>query len=421
LPLLVLALAGTSCVRPSAATPPGAASSLATLSVALLEQAAGRYASAAVSRDPASGFPRSADGSGKWRVTSVHDWTSGFFPGTLWYLYAATGDPALRAQAERWTRPLVEIPNGSYNHDLGFQFNSSFGNAYRFTGDTAWRAPALNAARLLAGRFNPAVGAIKSWDWTGADQPYPVIADNMMNLELLFWGAEQPGGDPEWRTIALRHARTTIANHLRPDGGSFHVVVFDPTTGAVRARITNQGFADSSTWARGQAWLTYGFTMAYREVGEPEFLLTAQRVADYAIARLPADGIPCWDYQAPGCPDSTPRDASAAAITASALLELSTFIADADARRYRRTAERILASLASPAYLRPSPAEPLLAHSVGSLPGKSEVDVSLIYADYYFVEALLRWRELNAGDQFRFLRQPGYRRPSPPPPPHPPA
>ena len=342
---------------------------------AILDEAAQRYSDVAAARNPSDGYPRATNAQGKWHQTPRNEWTSGFFPGTLWLVDS-------REQGERWTWPLALIPRGNYSHDLGFQYNSSFVNAYRATGDERYRTEALNGARLLAARFNPTVGAIKSWDWMPANRPFPVIVDNMMNLELLFWGARQPGGDPNWRRIAIQHARTTIANHLRPDGGSYHVVVFDPADGKVLERITHQGHADNTTWARGQAWLIYGFTMTYRETGEPEFLATAQRVADYFIKHLPADGIPCWDFQAPNCV----RDASAAAIAASGLFELSRY-----SGRYRDIAQRIIGSLSSPAYrTTASESEALIKHAVGNMPAGTEIDVGISYGDYYYVEAVRR-------------------------------
>ena len=339
----------------------------------ILSEAAQRYRDVASARNPSEGYPR-ATHDGRWQQTPRNEWTSGFFPGTLWLL-------GVRDQAERWTWPLALIPRGNYSHDLGFQYNSSFVNAYRATADERYRTEALNGARLLAARFNPTVGAIKSWDWMPANRPFPVIVDNMMNLELLFWGARQPGGDPNWRRIAIQHARTTAAHHLRADGGSYHVVVFDPANGNVLEKITHQGHANESTWARGQAWLVYGFTMAYRESGEPEFLQTAERVADYFVAHLPADGVPCWDFQAPTCT----RDASAAAIAASGLIELSRYAIN---ERYRATAQRILATLSTPEYRNGS--EALVNHAVGNMPAGTEIDVGLSYGDYYYVEAVLR-------------------------------
>ncbi|HET8654515.1 MAG TPA: alginate lyase family protein [Longimicrobiaceae bacterium] len=398
---LCAALAGcASAHRPAAPEAPRPAgllprSHLDSLAISNLGFAIEQYRAAAGANDPADGTPRSTRPDGSWRKVKVNDWTSGFFPGILWYLFEYTHDPQLRFQAERWTLPLAAIPEHHYDHDLGFQFNTSFVNAFRFTGEKRFEAPALNAARLLAGRFNPTVGAIKSWDWKDPKRPFPVIVDNMMNLELLYWGAHH-GGDPVWASMANQHARTTIANHIRPDGGSFHVVVFDSTTGKALERITHQGYADSSTWGRGESWLVYGFTMAYRESGDAEFLHTARRVADYALTHLPADGVPCWDYQAPGCPETAKRDASAAAILASGLLELSTYVPGDSGRIYRDAAEHTLATLSSPAYLAKGTNQPtVLLHSVGNMPGKDEVDVGMNYADYYYVEALLRYLELR--------------------------
>ncbi len=400
---------------------------LDSLARAALDTAAVRYARAAARLDPANGYPRYAGADGIWKTAKLAEWTSGFFPGTLWQLYAyersaaaktgtrpaarraaspaaeadagAAGRVALRAgladtlraEAARWTAPLPGIFQTRYSHDLGFQFFTTDVAGYRLTGDARYRATALEAARLLAGRFNPAVGAIKSWDWMQADRPFPVIADNMMNLELLFWGAKH-GGSPEWAQLARRHAETTRVQHVRADGGSFHVVVFDPETGKVRERVTHQGYADSTTWARGEAWLLYGFTMAYRETRSPGLLETARRVADYFVSHLPPDGVPCWDFQAPGCPGGTElRDASAAAIAAAGLLELARYAGPADAPRYRGAATGILTTLLTPPYFAGAGADALLLHATGNRPARSEVDVALIYGDYYLVEALRRY------------------------------
>ena len=386
---------------------PSAVSTAPTLDVAAraaLDSAASRYRRSARALDPAAGYPRSTNTDGSWRSVPRSDWTSGFFPGTLWYLHEYTRDPELRTQAERWTQPLAAITSGSYDHDLGFQYYTSFGNALRITGDARFRVPLLDAAGKLAGRFDPRVGAIRSWSW--GEWRYPVIVDNMMNLELLFWGAAH-GGEARWRDIARGHADKTLANHVRADGGSFHVVDYDPATGSVTRRMTRQGFADSSTWARGQAWAIYGFTMAYRETRDPRYLATARRGVEYVVARLPADGVPCWDYQAPGCPQSAPRDASAAAIMASALLELSTLTTGAEAGRHRATAERMLTALTSSAYLgQGASQQSILVHAVGDLPRNGEVDVGINYADYYLVEALLRYLELRGAANVRVLPRP---------------
>ena len=373
-----------------------AAARLDTLAAELLDTARARYGRVAAARDPAVGYPRSTGPGGAWTTRPLSEWTTGFFPGVLWLLYERRPDDALLEQAERWTMPLTGIFQGPISHDLGFQFMPTFAAAYRLRGEERFRPPVLEAARLLAGRYNPRVGATKSWDWTDPQRPFPVIVDNMMNLELLLWGARN-GGDTAWVRMARQHARTTIANHVRPDGGSFHVVVFDSTTGRRLERITHQGYADASTWARGQAWLLHGFTIVYRETGEALFLATARRAADYFIAHLPADGVPCWDFQAPDCPGTTAdRDASAAAIAASGLLELSELAPAADGTRYRAAAVHMLTTLAQPPYAAAAGSEALLLHATGSRPDRSEVDVGLIYGDYYLVQAMLRWQRGRA-------------------------
>lgn len=340
-------------------------------------------------------FPRATLPNGRWKEVPITDWTSGFFPGTLWYHYEYTEDTQYRNAAERWTAKLEPIQYFTENHDIGFMIFSSFGNAYRLTGEPRYRDILLQAARTATLRYDPRVGCIKSWD--NPRWEYPVIVDNMMNLELLFW-AVQNGEDSSLYRIAMRHAEQTMRNHVRPDGSTFHVVNYDPGDGHVIGRQTAQGYADSSTWARGQAWGIYGFTMAYRYTRDERFLATALRLADYFIDHLPADHIPYWDFQAPKIPDE-PRDASAAAIAANALLELSTYDAQGSrSRRLRAEAESILRSLASDDYLSVGKASRgITMHSVTSRPANIEVDVTLIYADYYFLEALLRYRRISAG------------------------
>ena len=334
-------------------------------------------------------FPVSTLPDGSWKTQGIYDWRSGFFPGCLWYAYEYTRDASFKNAAVKWTQALEPIKEYTGNHDVGFMMFCSYGNGYRLTGDPAYREILLRAARSLATRYNPTVGQILSWN-PQRGWKFPVIVDNMMNLELLFW-ASKNGGDVELAHIAETHAFTTMKNHVRPDGSTYHVVDYDPSTGAVLARKTSQGYADSSTWSRGEAWGLYGFTMTYRETRNPVFLETARSIADYFITHLPKDFIPYWDFQAPAIPDE-PRDTSAAAIAASGLLELSTLVTDTrDACRYRRSALSILSSLSSPPYLtRGMPGSAVLAHGTGSKPHGAEVDVSLIYGDYYFMEALLR-------------------------------
>lgn len=393
--LAVATLLATACALPARhpAPPTVADARLDTLARDALAFAAVQYWRAATTHDPANGIPRSTAPDGSWRTVDIHDWTSGFFAGTLWRLADEAGDDTLRAQAARWTLPLAAITSGQFDHDLGFQYETSFGNALRVTGDARWRAPLLDAAAHLATRYDTRVGAIRSWSW--GEWKYPVIIDNLMNLELLLRGTRE-GGDTSWARIARDHGDRTMHEHVRADGSTFHVVDYDPATGTVLRRMTRQGYADSSTWARGQAWAIYGYTMLHRETGDARYLQAARRLADWALAHVPADGVPCWDYDAPSCPQGTERDASAAAIMASALLELGPAVGGTAGERYRQAAARTLTTLASPAYLaRGTTSAAVLLHSVGDHPRDSEVDVGITYADYYFVEALQRWLALR--------------------------
>jgi unsaturated chondroitin disaccharide hydrolase len=340
-------------------------------------------------RDSAQ-FARSSLPDGSWKTTPARDWTSGFFPGLLWYVHEYTKDPLFRIAAERWTSGMVKEQFDTGTHDLGFEIFNSYGTGYRLYPREDYKKVIIQAAKTLATRYTPAVGCIKSWD--NPKWEYPVIIDNMMNLELLFWAAEN-GGPKELREIAVRHAETTMKNHFRANGSTYHVLGYDPATGQVKVRNTHQGYADESVWARGQAWAIYGFTMTYRFTRDNRFLETAQRAADYFITHLPADHVPYWDFSAPGIPNE-PRDVSAAAIAASALFELAQYARpDERGAAYRESAKNILRSMCSSPYLAEgTPSHALLNHAVGSKPANSEVDVSIIYADYYFVEAMLRYQ-----------------------------
>ena len=334
--------------------------------------------------------PRTLEPDGRLRLAPPAEWTSGFYPGMLWLLHEQTKKAEWLGRAEKATAVLEAQQSNRGTHDLGFMLYCSYGNGYRLTGDGAYKKVLLQAAETLSGRFNPHVGCIRSWDF--GKWSYPVIIDNMMNLELLFW-ASNASGDPKFRDIAVRHARTTLKNHFREDGSSFHVVSYNPETGAVEEKGTHQGFSAGSAWARGQAWGVYGYTMTYRGTKDPAFLAVAVRIADFLLGHknLPANGVPYWDFDAPDIP-SAPRDASAGAIMASALLELATFDGVARAK-YQAAADCILTSLSSPPYRSSKVGDNqgfLLGHSVGNLPGQSEIDVPITYADYYYVEALLR-------------------------------
>jgi unsaturated chondroitin disaccharide hydrolase len=336
-------------------------------------------------------FPVSTMPDGTWKTGSMYDWRSGYFPGCLWYAYEYSKDETLKEAAIRWTEALEPIKDYTGNHDVGFMIYCSYGNGYRLTGNEAYKPVMIRAAQSLATRYKRNVGLIQSW---GANDrwKYPVIVDNMMNLELLF-RAYKNSGISELYLIAEEHALNTMQNHVREDGSTFHVVDYDPDTGAVRGKYTAQGYRDDSTWSRGQAWGLYGFTMTYRETRNPLFLETACKIADFFISHLPDDCVPYWDFFAPDIPDE-PRDSSAAAIAASGLLELSTLVRDNDKReRYHTAALNILSSLCSPEYLTEGTGSfGILRHGTGSKPHNSEIDVSLIYGDYYFLEALLRYR-----------------------------
>ena len=342
-------------------------------------------------------MPRTLDKDGQFVPSNLNWWCSGFYPGSLWFVWKYTGDEAVRKLAEKNTLKLDGIKSVAHDHDIGFQINCSFGNALRLTGEERWAEPVVTAANALAKRFNPATGVIKSWNSKGkqGDWRYPVIIDNMMNLELMMEGYRLSGTD-SLKAIATTHANTTIKNHFREDYTTFHVVDYDPVTGAVRHRQTAQGYSDDSAWARGQAWGLYGYTMMADKTGNPAYLAQAQAIAKMLISRLPADGVPYWDFDAPDIPNAL-RDASAGAIIASALVKLSKLTADAKlSKRFADQAELTLRTLASEDYLAPvgENGNFLIRHSVGNLPGNGEVDVPLSYADYYFLEALLRIKGL---------------------------
>jgi unsaturated chondroitin disaccharide hydrolase len=354
---------------------------------------------------PTNQYPK-ATTNGPWRLvsnTANFDWVQGFFPGQLWLMYEQGRDPFWRTKADAWTRNLeVQKSNTDIRqltHDLGFKFMTSFGQAYRLTGDDYYRQVMLTAATSLARRFNSTVGVIDCCDWNDGTWHVPMVTDTMMNLELLFWGARN-GGNAAWNDMALRHALKTASDMVRADGGTFHVVDYS-TSGTILSRGTYQGYSDSSTWARGQAWAIYGFTMAYRYTRDPRMLQTAQKVTDYYLARLPADSIPNWDFNAPA--DQQQKDSSAAAIVASALQELSRYVSDpVVAQRYRSAALVTLDSLSSPAYLAPTTggSPGILLHGVAFYktkikPTGEDIDKSLIYSDYFFVEAVSRFKLWN--------------------------
>ncbi|BES62744.1 glycoside hydrolase family 88 protein [Dysgonomonas capnocytophagoides] len=343
--------------------------------------------------------PRTIESDGSLGMVASRDWCSGFFPGSLWYMYEYTKDKKWEGLARRFTDSLEQEKTNGRTHDMGFKMFCSFGNGLRLTHDSRYKDILLESAYTLITRYKPNAKIIRSWDHNGDKWKCPVIIDNMMNLELLFWAFKE-SRDSIFYHIAVNHAETTMKNHFRSDYSTYHVVDYDTVTGDVLKRNTHQGYAHESTWARGEAWAIYGYTMAYRETRLPEFLDQANHVAQFIFQNpnLPEDLIPYWDYNAPGIP-SEPRDVSAATVTASALYELSSFDKD-KSEQYKAWADKIIENL-SKYYLAKQGRDRgfLLLHSTGSKPMNSEVDVPLSYADYYFLEALLRKYKLEHNEK----------------------
>lgn len=333
----------------------------------------------------------------KWnlRKNSPEEWCNGFWPGILWYAYEVSGDPTLRSYAERYTQSLEFLSQRpAFDHDLGFLVYCSYGNGYRLTGNPKYRQVILDTADTLATLYRPKVGTILSWprnvEMLGG---HNTIMDNMINLEMLFWAAKN-GGDRKLYDIAVKHAEVTMENHFRPDYSCYHVAVYDPETGKFLKGMTHQGYADNSMWARGQAWAIYGYTVVYRETRDPKFLDFACKVTDVYLSRLPKDYVPYWDFDDPSIP-AAPRDASAAGVVASALLELQAYCDKDRKTTYRKAAEKMLASLSSAGYQSRDKRPSFLDHSTGHKPAGSEIDASIIYADYYYLEALVRLKKLK--------------------------
>jgi unsaturated chondroitin disaccharide hydrolase len=331
--------------------------------------------------------PRTVE-KGKLVMVKSSDWTSGFFAGELWYLYEYTKDPKWMELAKVYTEKIKKEQFNIGTHDLGFMMYCSFGNGYRLTGDTAYRSVIIQSAKSLSKRFNPVAGVIKSWDHQKAKWKYPVIIDNMMNLELLF-EATKLTGDSTFYKIAVSHANQTLRNHFRPDYSSWHVLDYDTSTGKVTQKLTAQGYSNESAWARGQAWALYGFIMCYRETHNETYLNQAKGIAKFILNNktTPADGIPYWDDHDPKIPN-TSKDASAAAITAAALYELDGYVPNGG---YRKSADHLLNSL-NKFYTSKVGSNKgfILEHSTGHRPANSEIDVPINYADYYYLESLLR-------------------------------
>ncbi len=341
------------------------------------------------------GFPKTFDKTRQQLETSNSKWwCSGFYPGTLLYLYEASGEKALLNEANRMLTLLEEEQYNTETHDIGFMMYCSFGNANRLAPNDRYRQILINSAKSLAARFNPKVGCIKSHNRGPND--FVVIIDNMMNLELLF-NVTHLTGDSSYYRIAVAHANTTLKNHFRPDFSSYHALNYNPETGSVRNYQAGQGYSEQSAWARGQAWALYGYTLMYRETHDQKYLNQARSIAHYLLnhPNMPNDLVPYWDYNAPNIPNAL-RDASSAAIMSSALLELSRYVDQAQSKIFMNSAEKMLHTLSKSPYRSTKGQNGgfILDHSVGNIPAKKEVDAPLTYADYYYVEALLRYKNL---------------------------
>ncbi len=331
------------------------------------------------------------DGESRIRLSKIYDWTSGFFPGSLWYAYELTGNKDLLEPAIHYTNLLNDLRYYRGSHDIGFMVNCSYGNALRLEPQDSVKQIIIETAENLCTRFDPTIGAIRSWNHGSWN--FPVIIDNMMNLDLLF-NATKLSGNKKYYDVAVAHAETTIKNHFRPDYTSYHVVSYN-NDGTIESKGTHQGLSDDSSWSRGQAWAVYGYVSCYRETNKIEFLHQAQNIADMIIKlNTPEDKVPYWDFDAIDS-DETPRDASAAAIIASAFIEMSTMLPDGQV--YFDYAVETLKSLSTDAYLAKKGENFgfILMHSVGSLPHATEIDTPLNYADYYYLESLKRYLDLT--------------------------
>jgi hypothetical protein len=330
-------------------------------------------------------------------LVAPRDWCSGFYPGNLWFLYELTGKEQWKKQAEYYTQKIEKEQFNGGTHDLGFKMLGSFGNGWRLkSNESAYKDILIQSAKTLSTRFNPKTGVIRSWDHSRDKWNNPVIIDNMMNLELLFWAFRQTK-DSSFYRIAVSHANTTMKNHFRPDFSSYHVIDYDVNTGLVTKKNTHQGFSHESAWSRGQAWALYGYAVCYRETGDKKYLQQAENIAQFIFShpRLPSDLIPYWDFDDPKIPN-VPRDASAAAVTASALYQLVQQKSK-HSKDYLQKAEKIIQSLSSPTYLASVGSNHgfLLKHSTGGLPNGFEIDAPIVYADYYFLEALIYQKNIR--------------------------
>ena len=349
-------------------------------------------------------LPKTINKEGKLETSDYSWWCSGFFPGELWYLYEYNPTPEMKKYAEMYTDRVEEVKHITYSHDVGFMLYCSYGNGYRLTGKPEYKDVMLTGANSLATRYDERVGAIRSWDFNKKIWQFPVIIDNMMNLELLYF-ASKVTGDPHYAEIANSHAITTAREQFREDYSNYHVVNYDPETGKVLHKQTCQGFSDNSAWARGQAWAVYGFTTCYRYTHDKRYLDQAEKTLNFYLndKNLPKDLIPYWDFDAPEIPNE-PRDVSTAACIASALYEMDGYC---PGKNYKELADKILKNLSGPDYKAKvgENGNFILMHSVGSIPHGAEIDVPLNYADYYYEEALIRKRNIENNQPFSFVNE----------------
>lgn len=339
--------------------------------------------------------PRSIDGD-SLIMSRSKDWTSGFFAGNLWYMYELSGDEKWLEKAKYFTEKMEVEKSNATTHDMGFKMYCSFGNGYRLSKLSRYRDILIEAATTLSSRYNEKIGSLRSWDHSRNKWDFPVIIDNMMNLELLFWAFKETK-DSTFYKIAVNHANTSMKNHYREDFSSFHVIDYDVNTGKVIKKNTHQGYSHESAWARGQAWGLYGFTMCYRETGDIKYLRHAENIARFILTNpnVPSDLIPYWDYNVPDKANQ-PRDVSAATITASALYELST-LGTEKSKFYKKSADEILRNISEKFTSAPNTNKGfLLTNSTGNLPSASEINVPIVYADYYYLEALVRKNNLKS-------------------------
>jgi len=331
--------------------------------------------------------------SGVVKKVESKDWTSGFYAGNLWQIYKLTGDIRYKEKAALWNAFIEKEKFNNKTHDMGFKVYCSFGKGLEVEDNPRYRNIIVKSAQTLVTRFNTKIGAIRSWDHNKDSWDFPVIIDNMLNLELLF-EASKISGNKTFENIAIQHANTTLKNHFRKDNSCYHVVDYDTITGVVKSKVTHQGFNNESSWARGQSWAVYGFTMAYRYTKNKEYLKQAEATAKYYInyKTLPEDGIPYWDFNDTSIPNA-PRDASSAAVMASALIELYSFTKN---QAYLDYSNKVINTLSSDKYLLNETVKGpfILDHSTGNWPKKDEIDQPIVYADYYFLEAIIRKQSL---------------------------